>query len=167
MRALSIFVVAVMAFTVYILFSGSVSPYDVATGLVVSLLIAGAISTFTVDNPLKTLNPARWAWLIAYAIYYFFVAEVRAHLDVMYRILHPRMPVRPGIVIVPYMVESGYAVTAVANSITNTPGTVVVDIDPDEKKYYVHWINVQTTDPGQARKMISERFEYFAQRVFD
>ncbi len=167
MRALSIFVVAVLSFIVYIVFSGSISPYDIVTGLVVSLVVAGALSTFTVSNPLKTLNPIRWAWLIAYAIYYFFVAEVRAHLDVMYRILHPRLPVKPGIVTVPYRVESGYAITAVANSITNTPGTVVVDIDSDGKKYYVHWINVQTTDPEQARKMISERFEYFAHRVFD
>ncbi len=166
-RALSILVVAVLSFIIYIVFSGSISWYDIVSGIVVALIVSGFLSSFTLKNPLKTLNPVRWAWLIAYAIYYFFVAEVKSHLDVMYRILHPRTPVKPGIVKVPYRVETDYAITAVANSITNTPGTVVVDIDTNEKNFYVHWINVKTLDPEGARKSISERFEYFAHKVFD
>ncbi len=167
MRLLSILVVSVLVFLVYIIYTGSVSAYDIVSGIVVSLIVGGLLSTFTINNPLKTLDPRRWAWLIAFSIYYFFIAEVAAHLDVMYRILHPSMPVRPGIVMVPYTVETDYAVTAVANSITNTPGTVVVDIDPEGRKYYVHWIWVKTSDPDEARRMISYRFEYFARRVFD
>ncbi|ABN69140.1 Membrane bound protein complex subunit mbxA [Staphylothermus marinus F1] len=167
MRVLRIFVVALLAFITYIVFSGSISPYDIVSGIVVALVIAGFFSSFTIQNPLKVFDPRRWFWLIVYAIYYFFVAEVKSHLDVMYRIIHPRMPVNPGIVMVPYSVESDYAITSIANSITNTPGTVVVDIDPNNKHYYVHWINVKTTDPETARKMISSKFEYFSKKVFD
>ncbi len=166
-KPLSWFVVTVLAFIAYIVFTGSVTPYDIVTGLAVSLVVGGLFATVTVENPSKVFNPARWAYLIAYALYYFFVAEVKSHLDVMYRILHPKMPVRPGIVRVPYDVETDYAVTAVANSITNTPGTVVVDIKPEKKTFYVHWINVETTDPYEARKKISLAFEQYAKKVFD
>lgn len=167
MKVLKILVVGLLAFITYIVFSGSVSLYDVVSGIIVALIIAGVLSNFAVQNPVKALDPRRWLWLIAYAIYYFFVAEVKSHLDVMYRIIHPKMPVHPGIVVVPYNVKTDYAITAIANSITNTPGTVVVDIDPNSKSYYVHWINVKTTVPEEARKMISSAFEYFSKRVFD
>ncbi len=167
MKALKILVVGVLVFITYIVFSGSFTPYDIVSGIIVALITAGIMAGFTVENPLKPLDPRRWAWLIIYALYYFFVAEVKSHLDVMYRILHPKMPVKPGIVKVPYELETDYAITSVANSITNTPGTVVVDIDPDKKTYFVHWIYVRTTDPQKAREMISSRFEHYSKKVFD
>lgn len=166
-RPIAILVTALLSFIVYVVFSGSVSAYDIVSGVVVALTVSGFLSAFTLKNPLKTLNPIRWFWLIVYALYYFFIAEVRSHLDVMYRIIHPKMPVKPGIIRVPYTVETDYAVAAVANSVTNTPGTVVVDIDPEKKEYYIHWINVRSTDPEKAREIIISRFEYFAHRVFD
>ncbi len=167
MKALRVFVVAVMAFIVYIVFSGSVSVYDLISGVIVSLGVAAITASFTIQNPVKALDPRRWAWLIAYALHYFFIDEVKAHLDVMYRILHPKLPVRPAIVKVPYRVETDYAITAVANSITNTPGTIVVDIDTENKSYFVHWIYAETLDPEKAREKISLVFENFAKKVFD
>ncbi|OYT38473.1 MAG: cation:proton antiporter [Desulfurococcales archaeon ex4484_58] len=167
MRIGSLIVVGLLVFVTYIVFSGSVSTYDLVAGIVSAIIIGTIFSEFVVKNPGKVFNPVRWAWLIAYAIYYFFVAEVRAHLDVMYRIIHPRTPVKPGIIMVPYEVESDYAITSVANSITNTPGTVVVDIDPEKKVYYVHWINVKSTKPEEARKYISLTFEKYSKKVFD
>ncbi len=167
MRIGSAFVVALLVFVTYIIFSGSVSAYDIVAGIITAVVLGVLFSEFMVKKPSKVFNPVRWAWLIAYALYYFFVAEVRAHLDVMYRILHPRMPVKPGIIKIPYTVETDYAITSVANSITNTPGTVVVDIDPKEKVYYVHWINVKSVKPDEARKHVSETFEKFSRKIFD
>lgn len=167
MKVLRVIVVAVLAFIVYIVFSGSVSPYDLVSGVIVSLGVAAIVAGFTIQNPLKAVDPRRWAWLVAYALHYFFVAEVKAHLDVMYRILHPKLPVKPAIVKVPYRVETDYAITAVANSITNTPGTIVIDIDTNNKTYFVHWIYAETLDPGEAREKISSKFEDFAKKVFD
>jgi len=166
-RAGSAVAVALLTFATYIVFSGSTSPYDIVAGIAVAAVAGGIFSTFTVKNPGKVFNPVRWAWLIAYALYYFFVAEVRAHLDVMYRILHPKTPVKPGIVRVPFSASSEYAITAIANSITNTPGTVVVDVDPGAKYFYVHWISVKTAEPEEARKHISAVFEKFSRKIFD
>ncbi len=157
----------VMVFITYIVFSGSTSFYDLVTGAIVSIVVGLIVANIVVEKPKKLVEVQRLLWLIAYAIYYFFVAEVKAHLDVMYRILHPKMPVNPGIVRVPYDVETDYAITTIANSITNTPGTVVVDIDPDKKVFYVHWINIRALEPEKTREYVSKSFEEYAGKIFD
>ena len=47
---------------------------------------------------------------------------IKANLDVAYRVLHPAMPIRPGIVKVKTTLKSELAKTLLANSITMTPG---------------------------------------------
>ncbi|MEM4513142.1 MAG: Na+/H+ antiporter subunit E [Ignisphaera sp.] len=158
---------ATLAFVTYIVFSGSIAIYDIITGLVISVPVGIITANILLTNPAKVINIKRWGWLIAYALHYFFIDEVKAHIDVIKRIISPRMPINPGIVKVPLTASSAYAITAVANSITNTPGTVVVEIDEEKKFLYVHWIDVKTTNPEECRKMISELFEKFAKKVFD
>ncbi len=159
--------IAILVFVVYIVFSGSVKPYDLVTGIVSAVIVGLITANLVIAKPGKALNPIRWAWTIAYAVYYFFIAEVRAHIDVMKRIVSPSMPINPGIVRVPINVETDYALTTVANSITNTPGTVTVDVDRERGYLYVHWIDVKTTDPEEAKRYISQVFERFAKRIFD
>lgn len=161
------FVVAILVFLTYIVFSGSISLYDIVTGATTGIVLGAVFSLFVVKNPSKVINPIKWIWLITYAVYYFFVAEVKAHLDVMYRIIHPKTPVKPAVVKVPYDLSTDYAIACVANSITNTPGTVVVDIDPGKKVYFIHWIYAQTIKPDEARKHISLTFEKYSRKIFE
>jgi multicomponent Na+:H+ antiporter subunit E len=155
-----------VAFVVYIIFSGSVSIYDLMTGVVISVATGLLFSEILVTKASKSLNVIRLGHLIRYAFYYFFVAEVQAHLDVIKRILNPKMPINPGIVRVPYEVSTDYAVVGVAGSIINTPGTVVIDLDQERKLYYVHWIDVTTLEPAKCRSAICESFEKYLTRVF-
>jgi multicomponent Na+:H+ antiporter subunit E len=60
--------------------------------------------------------------------------------------------------------ESGR--TALANSITLTPGTLSVDIT-DDGYLYIHWINVKNTDVEGASKQIVARFEPLLEKIFD
>lgn len=159
--------VGLVVFIVYVIFSGSASPYDLITGALVAGATGFLTANLTVDKPIKFLQLQRLAWLLTYAVRYFFIDEVKAHVDVMRRILHPRMPINPGIVKVPYEVQSDYAILTIANSITNTPGTVVVDVDPEGKALYVHWIDVKVTEPDKVREEVSKVFEKFARRIFD
>ncbi|MEM2755583.1 MAG: Na+/H+ antiporter subunit E, partial [Candidatus Methanomethylicia archaeon] len=76
-------------------------------------------------------------------------------------------PINPGIVRVPYYSESDYSMVTVANSITNTPGTVVVDFDEVRKVFYVHWIDVKSIDPRDTYSFIARTFEDYARRIFD
>jgi len=157
----------ILSFIIYIIYTGSISPYDLITGVIVAVIVGLLAGEIVVKDAGKALDPKRLAYLVKYAIWYFFVAEVKAHADVIKRALSPKMPLNPAIVRVPYYVETDYAMTTIANSITNTPGTVVVDIDPDRKLFYVHWIDAKTSDPGEARKMISLEFEENAKKIFD
>lgn len=155
-----------MAFVVYIIFTGSVSVYDVITGIIISMVAGLLFSELLVTSVSKSLSLKRLGYLIKYAFYYFFVAEYLAHKDVIKRILNPRMPINPGIVRVPYEVTTDYAVVGVANSIINTPGTVVIDLDEEKKLFYVHWIDVTTQEPKECRKAICESFENYLAKVF-
>jgi multicomponent Na+:H+ antiporter subunit E len=168
-KALSFIAAFLLLFVVYLIASASISAMDLILGSIASAILALLTSTILIEkNSQKAFNVVRWAWAVFYFFYYFLVAEVRAHLDVIKRILHPRMPINPGIVRVPYTLESDYGKTAVACSITNTPGTVVVDIsEGEEKRYYVHWINVKSTDERACYEAISESFEKYLRRVFD
>ena len=154
---------SLLAFITYIIFTGSLTPYDLVTGAIVGVTIGLLVGRFLVENDAKALNPVRWAWGVVYFLWYFLVAEVKAHADVMRRIITG--DIEPGIVKVPLKVKSEYARTLVANSITNTPGTVVVDADGDY--LYVNWINVTTEEPEEAKKEICEEFEKYAERIFE
>jgi len=159
--------VALATFTIYIVFTGSLTPYDIVTGIAVASLTAALFSHLLVENTSKPLNPVRLLWLIVYTLYYFTIIEMKAHLDVAKRVISPKMPLNPGIVRVPYKAETEYAIVAIANSITNTPGTVVVDLDEEKKVFYVHWIDVKGVDPETTYKNISMTFEKYAKKIFD
>lgn len=166
-RTLKIVAVAVMLFAVFIVASASVAPQDIIYGIIFSTAVAIVVSELLITKHTKPYDIKRWFWTIAYTFYYFIVAEYRAHSDVIKRILHPKMPIKPGIVRVPFHVNTDYAIVTIANSITNTPGTVVVDLDTKRKYFYVHWINVKAPDEKTAFENISKMFEYFAKRMFD
>ncbi len=168
----SVIVVTLFLFSVYMLFTMPTLErlqMEIILGVISSLIVATLLSHLILEKPSKALNIVRWFWAIVYLIYFFFISEVRAHVDVAKRILHPRMPINPGIVAVPYYLKTDYGITAVANSITNTPGTVVIDLERSENggTYFVHWIYVRTIDREMCRKYISERFEYYIKKVFE
>ena len=76
-----------------------------------------------------------------------------ANLDVAYRVLHPKMPIRPGIVEVKHGIESDMGKLLLANAITLTPGTLSMDYIDDS--LYIHWINVGN-DPNDAMKPLDK-----------
>ncbi len=110
-------------------------------------------------------SPKRIVWFVLYVPVFFYYVLV-ANLDVVYRALHPKMPIHPGIVKIKTSLTSESAITALANSITLTPGTLTVDLT-DDGTLYVHWINVRSDDVDEATRMIARRFEYFLERIFE
>lgn len=79
-----------------------------------------------------------------------------ANLDVAYRVLHPKMPIRPGIVEIEPGIRSEMGKLVLANAITLTPGTLSMDYIDD--RIYVHWINVQEDkEPIEAIRTLRDR----------
>ncbi|RLE57405.1 MAG: cation:proton antiporter [Thermoprotei archaeon] len=163
-----IIVLTAFFFLIYVIASASITLLDVVVGLAASSVVAVLVAEILVKSPpSKLIDLRRWGWYILYALHYFTVIEWRAHIDVIRRILHPKMPINPGIVRVPYHVVTDYATVLIANSITNTPGTVVVEVDESRKYYYVHWIDVISTKEEICYEKISKTFEKYAKRIFD
>ncbi|MBN2533475.1 MAG: Na+/H+ antiporter subunit E [Spirochaetales bacterium] len=150
-------------------------PYDInnntfdwqifIAGIIVSLF-AGIFFRDTISIPAKKIfSIKRIFWIIVYIPVLFF-HMLRANLDVLYRVIHPMMPIHPGIVKVKTKLSSEAGRTALANSITLTPGTLTVDIT-DDGFLYVHWIYIKDPEIEEATVKIVKHFEIFLEKIFD
>ena len=90
---------------------------------------------------------------------------VKANIDVAYRVLHPKMPIKPGIVTIRTNLKQDIAKLILANSITLTPGTFTLDIIGD--KLLIHWINVKAEDMEEATRIIAGKFERHLKVIFE
>jgi multicomponent Na+:H+ antiporter subunit E len=151
-------------FLLWLLLTWSLAPDEVAVGLILSFLVATLLAHIYPNEPEKALDPRRWFYLALYIPYFIYYCLI-ANLDVAYRVLHPDMPIRPGIVKVRTQLRTEIGKTFLANSITLTPGTLAVDIIGQD--LYVHWINVKGDDPAAHTAEIVTRFEGFLRRVFE
>jgi len=103
-------------------------------------------------------------WAVVY-LFVLFGEIIKANLDVAWRLLHPKMPIRPGIVEIKTTLKSDFARVVLANSITLTPGTFTLDILGDS--LLIHWIDVKAEDREGASQIITGRFEKFLKRIFE
>jgi len=157
----------IMAFIVYLVYTGAARLYDVVTGIVSAVVVGSILGALAVTDWRKSLDPRRLGWFTLYTLKYFFVHEVRAHLSVLAACLGPKLKINPAIVRVPIRSRTGYGVTMVSIAITNTPGTVVVDLDEERGVLYVHWLTAYTFADSEAYQAIAEDFDKYAQRVFE
>lgn len=138
---------AVLAF--WLLLSGF-TLQELFTGIIVSVIIT-AVGAYIYKE--RGFNPG---WFLLYIPYYLY-QEIISHLDVIYRILTGR--IKPGIVSVPNRLGTSFGTTALANSITMTPGTLT--LEATRRRLFVHWLCIK---PGKER--ISERFEKILKGVW-
>lgn len=160
----------VLAFVVWVLVAwpfvnGRLDLQVVVAGLMASFLVAMLFHDILPKEHHVFVSPIRIFWLLVYVpVFLYYV--VCANLDVVYRALHPAMPIKPGIVKIKTNLKTDSAITALANSITLTPGTLTVDLT-DDGYLYVHWINVKSDDVEEATQLISQRFEWFLHKIFE
>jgi multicomponent Na+:H+ antiporter subunit E len=143
--------------------NGTLALDTVITGVVVSAVIALAFAAFA-----RVYSVVRWSpRVIFYYLMYlsvFFIELVKANLNVMRLVFSPRINIQPGIVEIKTTLKSPMGRLALANSITLTPGTLVVDIVGDS--LFIHWINVSATEPVAATEEISSRFEKYLKVIY-
>lgn len=159
------FALFVSVFVIWILLMWNFTLETIVIGLVVSAIVALIFRDIFIERPGIVFNPRRWFWFLIYLPVFFYYC-LKANLDVMYRVIHPATPIKPGIVKVRTDLKTNLARTFLANSITLTPGTLSVDIT-DDGHLYVHWINITTMDEEEQRRRIPGRFESFLRRIFE
>jgi multicomponent Na+:H+ antiporter subunit E len=113
----------IMCLTTWLLLTNRLYLQNLIAGAVVSLITTLIFSRYFQIDVRKLTHPKRYFWLIVYIIYFIWECII-ANLDVAYRVLHPSMPIRPGIVKIKLTLKRALARTILANSITMTPGTI-------------------------------------------
>lgn len=99
--------------------------------------------------------------IIAFLFYYIFEL-IRSNLIVAWDIVTPTHHMRPGVVAIPLDAKSDVEITALANLITMTPGTLSLDISDDRKVLYVHAMYIDDVD-----KLRRETKESLERRVLN
>jgi multicomponent Na+:H+ antiporter subunit E len=136
-------------------------------GVLVAALVAYLTGDLFIQRPYLLKHPHRYAVFFFQYLPLFLWEVVKANIDVAYRIIHPRLPISPGIVKVRTTLKSDTALTFLANSITLTPGTMSVDVDRASGVLYIHWIDVKAQDVQEATQIIVERFEKILSKIFE
>lgn len=153
--------VFILSMVFWLLLTFSLTVPNLITGSVASALCSAFFARHYFSGVYKFIQPARYFWFMVY-LAVFIVECIKANLDVAYRVLHPSMPIKPGIVKLKTTLKSDFARTLLANSITMTPGTITVDIIDDY--FYIHWIYVRSEDPEEYTRMITGAFEKYIKR---
>ena len=155
----------VLAFIIWMLLTWQFDAQVIIAGLIVSVIVALLFHEILPKEYRVFISPVRVFWVLVYLPVFFYYV-MKANLDVVYRALHPKMPIKPGIVKIKTILKTESGITALANSITLTPGTLTVDLT-DDGYLYIHWINVKSEDVEQATELIARRFEWFLRKIFE
>ncbi len=164
------FVYFILALIIWILLTwpfvdGKIDIQVIAAGIIIAPIVALLFHEILPKEHRVFISPVRIFWALVYMPVFFYYV-IKANLDVVYRVLHPKMPINPGIVKIKTNLKTESGITALANSITLTPGTLSVDLT-DDGHLYIHWINVKSDDIEQATKFIAQRFEWFLMKIFE
>ena len=159
----------IVCYAFWILITWSLHYQELLAGAVVSLAVSLFSSRFFIhEKAFYLFNPVKLVVLLFYSLIIFMWELIKANWDVARRALSPSLPINPGIVRVPSELRSEYGQAMLANSITLTPGTITMEVTEKvgQPYYYIHWIDVSTSDPKKAGVAIKGTLEKWIRRIW-
>lgn len=167
----AVLVTFVVCFAFWILLTWSFALQELVIGAVVSLLAALFAARFFIHEKAGWLfRPGKFFSCLTFWLFIFPVELLKANLSMAKICFGGCKAINPGIVKIPTAMKSDYGLAAVSNSITLTPGTITMETAEDEEGknwLYVHWINVEQTDPEKAGEAIKGTLEKGLRRVWE
>jgi len=154
----------IFLFLVWLLLTLNVTLPNLAVGVIAALIVTLFFSKYSLKVTRRVFQVQRYFWALVYCFIFLWEC-IKANFDVAYRVLHPALPVKPGIVKAKTDLTTDIAKVFLANSITMTPGTITVDIIDDD--FFIHWIYVKSKDPEVYTHRILGRFEKYLKRIFE
>lgn len=151
---------SVAVFLVWLLLVGSLAPGD----LIMATLLAIALPLMTQrlrPNQARMRRPLlalRFFLLVLWDI-------VVANLQVARAILGPESRIRPGFIWIPLDITNPYGISALAGTITMTPGTVSIEVSEDRRFLLVHCLLLNDDAAGQIAQ-IKQRYEAPLREIF-
>jgi multicomponent Na+:H+ antiporter subunit E len=99
----------------------------------------------------------RKIWAICKLLLLFHNELVLSNVAVIRQILRPRLNIRPGIFALSTELESDWEITMLSCLITLTPGTLTLEVSPDQETLYIHAMDIE--DAELLRQQIKGSFE--------
>ena len=134
----------------------------VVCALVVTFLTQDLVHPKNRQVP-KTGSPSRSfllsVWRFCCYSVWLMWSVVQSNLQVAYLVLHPKMPIRPGLLRFTTKLRSQTGQIILANSITLTPGTITVDFN--DGTYTIHALV-----PGAAGTLVDARMQSKLESIF-
>ncbi len=87
-----------------------------------------------------------------------------SNLDVARRVMGPNRSLRPGFVALPLDITGDFPQTALASTISLTPGTVSVDLSSDRRWLYIHVLHLD--DEAELIASIKQGYERRLREIF-
>jgi multicomponent Na+:H+ antiporter subunit E len=141
----------------------------------VKYLIMGAVSAFIVlyltqdlaqpDGPKQVRGVPRDYSVVSgignFILYFFWLmwSVAQSNLQVAYIVLHPKLPIQPGLLRLRTKLRNRTGHIILANSITLTPGTITIDFDDGD--YSVHALV-----PEAAQSLLDAKMQSKLERIF-
>jgi len=128
------------------------SPNRFILGFLVGLGCVGLFSRFWPDG-----FYLRKSWAVL-KLFVLFVKELfLSSFSVIYHIIRPRLAFRPGIFAFETELKSDWEITVLSCLICLTPGTLTLDVSPDNRTLYIHAIDIE--DAEIISQQIKDTFE--------
>lgn len=159
-------IVFVLSFLVWLALTTVRDIQEVVTGVIIAFLVSAIAGHFLITTDKQRHLAVRIMYAIAYLLKFLW-EMIKANVHVAYLVVHPMVPVKPGIVKIRTNLTKDTAMTVLANSITLTPGTLTVDVNAEKQELYIHWITVRTDDIEENTREVGGRFEGLLREVFE
>lgn len=78
---------------------------------------------------------------------------LQSSLLIMKQILSPTLNIKPGIFTYEHSMEGDYELTALALLLTLTPGSVVMEVSPDGRTFYIHAMDMEESRDSVLRSI--------------
>jgi len=157
----------VLAFFTWLILSCSIDLGNLIIAILVGVFVSLLTSDIFQDKIRFSKDIKRYLGFFFEYIPLFIWECIKANIDGAWRVVHPDLPINPGIVKVKTTLKSDAALTFLANSLTLKPGTITVDIDKENGFLYIHWVDVKTQDVSKATEYLVRKFERVLERIFE
>lgn len=116
---------------------------------------------------LRRFLPTKFYLVVLFAILRLFLIFIHelftSSLSVIRTVIAPKVNITPGIFTLETDLEGDLEVTLLAMLLTLTPGSVVMEVSSDNKRFYIHGLDLPDSSEGVFRSQ--KRFEEAIKRV--
>ena len=146
------FLINIIIAFIWVFLNNSYDYHSFFMGYLVGALIILIFQRF-VKKPFYLIK----VWYVLRLFLIFIRELVVANIQVLILVLDPKMNINPGIIYLSTDLKTPMEVVLLANMITLTPGTLTMEIDPDNKGLYIHALKID--DEEAIKESIRKNFE--------